>query len=168
MDISPEEYYRWIKYVFEHEDEFILPTKTRAPLRESDYFNVMPCVLPNDNFMGLKVVTRNQLRRELYNINLDAQILLYSYDTEELLAIMDGNIGTAVGDIFFELTKDRKYIVKLFRYHGDEEIFIKRFSKYKNIEFVVCDTYEELMSESDLIFSSVSYIANDFVPPKFV
>lgn len=195
LNINPLQCYDWIDEVLRNRDKYIMPTKTRIPLRESDYFNVMPCILPDENCMGLKVITRNENRRNNGSLNLDAQIYLYSYDNCELLAVMDGNyittlrtaavavhtfinivdeyesvamvglgnIGTSIGDILFEKTKDKKYIVKLYKYHGQEEAFIERFKdKYKNIRFEVYDNYKQLMENSDVIISSVTYIENDF------
>ena len=194
LGISSEQYYDWIDDVLRNRDAYIMPTKTRISMKDSDYFNVMPCALPDKNCVGLKVVNRNEKRRENGGLNLDAQIFLYSYDTCDLLAILDGNyittirtaavavhtfinlannydtvamiglgnIGTAIGDILFEKTKEKEYTVKLYKYKGQEERFIERFKKYKNINFVVCDTYEELMQDSDVIFSSVTYAENDF------
>ena len=46
LNIKPVEYYKWIDEVINHYDEYILPTKTRVPLRTADSFNIMPCVLP--------------------------------------------------------------------------------------------------------------------------
>ena len=43
---------------------------------------------------------------------------------------------------------------------------IERFGKYDNITFVVCDTYDELMKDSDLVISSVTYAESDFCDPS--
>lgn len=199
LNINPVEYYDWIDYVLKNRDKYIMPVKTRIPFRENDYFNIMPCVLPEDNYMGLKVITRNEQRRENGKLNLDGQIYLYSYDKCELLAIMDGNyittirtaavavhtlinmvkdynkialiglgnIGTAIGDILFEKTKTKNYTVKVYKYKGQEERFINRFQdKYKNITFEICESYEELMQDSDAIISSITFIENDFCKPS--
>ncbi len=85
------ECYEWVDYVLQHQNEYKLPTKTRIPLGGTDYFNVMPCVLNTENVMGVKVVTRNQNRRETNGLNIDSQILLYSLEDERLLALVDGN-----------------------------------------------------------------------------
>ncbi|MBR1539882.1 MAG: hypothetical protein IJ629_01670 [Clostridia bacterium] len=194
LNISADEYYQWTDEVLRNRDSYIMPTKTRIPMRESDYFNVMPCALPSENSVGLKVITRNEQRREEGSLNLDAQIYLYSYDKCELLAILDGNyittirtaaiavhtflnlideyetvamvglgnIGTKIGDILFEKTKNKKYTVKLYKYKGQEERFIERFKQYTNINFVICDTYDELMKDSDAVFSSVTFAEEDF------
>ncbi len=89
--ITNQECYEWVDYILRHQAEYRLPLKTRIALEKSDYFNIMPCVMPSENIMGVKVVTRNQFRRENGGLNIEAQILLYRYDTEELLALLDGN-----------------------------------------------------------------------------
>ena len=96
LPISAKEYLDWIDYTARNMDHFVLPTKVRIPLAGTDYFNVMPCILPEQGMMGLKVVTRNQYRREQGQLNLDAQIMLYSSQDCNLLAIMDGNYITTV------------------------------------------------------------------------
>lgn len=197
LDIQPSEYYRWIDEVINHFDDFILPTKTRVPLRTADYFNVMPCVLPEFNRMGLKVVTRSEKRRKEGQDNIDADILLYDYNSCNLLALMDGslittirtaaiavhsmlhladkqdviamvglgNIGTWIGRILFDQIAGRQIKVKLFKYKNHAERFIEEFGGYKNVSFEVCDTYDQLMAGSDVVFSSVTFIENDFCSP---
>ena len=198
LNILPVDYYKWIDEVINHFEEFILPTKTRVPLRSADYFNVMPCVLPSLDRMGLKVVTRSEKRRNEGKDNIDADILLYDYTSCNLIALMDGslittirtaaiavhsmlhlavksdviamiglgNIGTWIGRILFELIKDKQIKVKLYKYKNHAEKFIDEFRGYKNIIFEVCDTHEELMSNSDVVFSSVTFIEDDFCSPE--
>lgn len=198
LNIKPSEYYNWIDEVINHFEEFILPTKTRVPLRTADYFNVMPCVLPALNRMGLKVVTRSEERREKGQDNIDADILLYDYKSCNLLSLMDGslittirtaaiavhsmlhlaekqdviamiglgNIGTWIGRILFDQIEDKPLKVKLYKYKNHAEKFIEEFKGYKNISFEVCDTYDKLMSDSDVVFSSVTFIEDDFCSPE--
>lgn len=199
LNINPNQCYEWIDEVLRNRDKYVMPTKTRIPFRDSDYFNIMPCILPEDNIMGLKVITRNEKRRNENKLNLDAQIFLYSYDNCELLSVMDGNyittlrtaavavhsflntvfeykkvallglgnIGTAIGDILFEKTKDKAYTIKLYKYKDHAERFMKRYEgKYKNITFEVCSDYESLMKDSDVIISSVTFASEDFCDPS--
>lgn len=164
------------------------------PLNDKDYFNVMPCALPSEGVLGLKVVTRNENRRLRSQSNIDRDILLYSYKDFLPIALIDGayittirtaavvvhfmlnftrnretlsmiglgNIGIEIGNILFELLTDDKIKVKLFRYKDHAQKFFERFSKYKNIQFTICNTYDELMSDRDVVFSSVTYEENDF------
>lgn len=198
LGITPQQSYEWIDFVLRNRDKFILPTKVRIPLEGSDYCNLMPCSMPEGKFFGLKVINRSEERREMGDLNLDSQILIYEYGTANLKAILDGNyittirtaavavhsifnfagdfetvamvglgnIGVAIGDIFFEMIKDRNITVKLYKYKNHAERFMARFAKYTNIKFVVVDTYEELMSDSDLVISSVTYAENDFCDPS--
>lgn len=198
LNIKPSVYYGWIDEVMDHFEEFILPTKTRVPLRTADYFNVMPCVLPALNRMGLKVVTRSEERRKEGQDNIDADILLYNYNSCNLFSLMDGsmittirtaaiavhsmlhlaikqdvvamvglgNIGTWIGRILFDQINGKSIKVKLYRYKNHAERFIEEFKGYQNVTFEVCETYEQLMAGSDVIFSSVTFIENDFCSPN--
>ena len=198
LKISSGQSYEWIDFVLRNRDKFVLPTKVRIPLEGSDYCNIMPCSMPGRRFFGLKVINRSEKRREMGELNLDSQILLYDYDTANLLAIMDGNyitalrtaavaahsvmnfspefdtiamlglgnIGVATGDILFGLIKDRKVTVKLLRYKNQAERFAERFSGYTNLKFEIVDRYEELMKDSDVILSAVTYAEDDFCDPS--
>ena len=198
LNIKPSEYYNWIDEVIDQFETFVLPTKTRVPLRVSDYFNVMPCVLPSLNRMGLKVVTRSEERRKHGGDNIDADILLYDYESCNLISLMDGslittirtaaiavhsmlhlaermdvvamvglgNIGTWIGRILFDIIKGKPIRVKLYKYKDHTDRFISEFLSYSNITFEVCDTYEHLMAGSDVVFSSVTYVEDDFCSPS--
>ncbi len=196
LHIPAQDCYKWIDYAMKQRDIFVNPHKTRIPLEGSNYFNVMPCVIPTDNRMGLKVVTRSDKRREQGKLNLDSKIMLYSYDTCELLAVMDanyittmrtaavavhsmlnlvqnysviamlglGNIGTSIGDILFELLQNKDITIKIYKYKDQAERFAKRYEQYTNLHFVICDSYSDLMEDSDVIISSVTYASEDFAP----
>lgn len=196
-NIGFNKFLEWIDYPLRHRSSFIFPTKSRMELTGSDYCNLMPCALPEKDVLGIKIINRNKKRRDEGRLNLDSQILLYSYETCELKAIMDGNyittirtaavavhsiinmvemhdivslvglgnIMNAVGEIWFP-TLQKKTIVKLLDYKNQADQFISRFSRYDNIEFVLCKTYDDLMMDSDIILSAVSYIENDFCNQK--
>lgn len=75
-----------------------------------------------------------------------------------------GNVMNAIGEMWFPLLNS-KLVVKVMKYKNHAEQFVERFSKYENIEFRICDSYDELMSDSKLILSAVSFIENDFCDP---
>ncbi len=91
LGIDPNMWYLWAKTVLEEKDSFIMPAKTSLHFGES-YFNTMPSILPSEGVMGVKVVNRYLDRIP----SLDSQILLYDYYTGENLALMDGNLITAM------------------------------------------------------------------------
>lgn len=96
LGITAQEKYDWVDTTLRHKSEYVLPTKTRMPLKENDYFNVMPCALPSENVLGLKVVTRNENRRLRGQNNIDGDILLYSYDDFLPMALIDGAYITTI------------------------------------------------------------------------
>ena len=187
------QYLSWIDYPLRHREDFVFPTKSRITLNGSNYCNLMPCALPSEDILGIKIINRNEKRRQLGRLNLDSQVLLYSYNTCELKAVMDGNYITtvrtaavavhtimnmvndyevvslvglgnimcAIGEMWFPTIK-KKTIIKLIEYKNQAERFIERFSNYDLIEFRICKSYDDLMRDSDLILSAVSYIENDF------
>ena len=196
LNISHKMSYNWIDYALRNRDKFIMPTKVRIPLTGSDYCNVMPCAMPEEKIFGLKVINRNTKRKEEGGLNLDSQILLYDYKTANLKAILDGNyittirtaavaahsainftnnfevvamlglgnIAIAFGELFFPMVRNR-ITVKLLKYKDQAERFIDRFKNY-NVVFQICYSYDELMEDSDLIISAVTYAENDFCQPS--
>ena len=199
LHISAQEEFNWVDKVLKSKSDYILPVKTRIPLKDTDYFNVMPCVLPSENVLGLKVVTRNENRRKRGELNIDGDILLYSYDDFEPLALIDGGyittirtaavaahsmltlvpdfdviamvglgrIGMEIGRILFDLiNRNKRVTIKLYKYKDHAEKFIEKFKEYENLNFIICETYQDLMKGSDVIFSSVTYIEEDFCAPE--
>lgn len=57
---------------------------------------------------------------------------------------------------------NRDLIVKLYRHHGQEERFAKRFANLPHVKFEFCDSYEQLMDHSDLIMSAVTKATHNF------
>ena len=199
LGITAKDKYDWVDYTLRNKSKYVLPTKTRMVLNESDYFNVMPCALPSENVLGLKVVTRNETRRDRGLPNIEGDILLYSYDDFLPLALIDGayittmrtaavavhslmnfakkrdviamvglgNIGIEIGKILFDLLGGGNITtIKLYRYKDHAEKFANRFKDYSNITFQFCNTYEELIENSDVVISSITYIDEDFCSPS--
>ena len=73
-----------------------------------------------------------------------------------------GNIMFACIDVLMSKIKDREITFKLYKYHNHEERFMDYFSKYPNMKFELCDTYEETIIGSDLIISAVTRATEDF------
>lgn len=73
-----------------------------------------------------------------------------------------GNVTTMTFNFLFEKLKDKKLKVKLYEYKDQHLKFKAKFEKYKNIEFVYYKTYEEVIKNSDLIVSGVSYANDNF------
>ena len=85
LDISPIQRMDWIKESFLIKSSTLLPTKTSIRFDENKYFNTMPVVIPALNAMGVKVISRYPERTP----TIDAQILLYDYQTGKLTCMLD-------------------------------------------------------------------------------
>lgn len=90
LKISSEEKFDWIDFILKNKYKWDLPSKTRMPLNNADYFNVMPCAIKEEGVLGLKVVTRNEKRNLEGGLNIDGDILLYEYDNFKPIALIDG------------------------------------------------------------------------------
>ncbi len=91
LGIDPNEWYDWADTVLRNKHTYTMPAKTSLHFGSS-YFNTMPSILPSENVMGVKVVNRFLGRIP----SLESQLLLYSYDTGENLALMDASLITAM------------------------------------------------------------------------
>ena len=167
-----------------------MPPKIGIPFGNSSnsFFNTMPCLIPDKNRFGVKVVSRLPERMPA----LKADILLYDTSSGNLLAVMDGTWITtmrtgAVAAITVNKLKAKRtdsysfiglgntaratllclnallsqadFNVNVLAYKNQHNDFINRFSDYKNIHFSVYNDMEEIIKHSDVIISCVT-VAN--------
>lgn len=59
---------------------------------------------------------------------------------------------------------NNQYTIKLKKHHEQERRFADRFSYLKNVKFIFCDTYEETISDSDVVISAVTKANSNFAP----
>lgn len=89
--------------------------------------------------------------------------LMYSKKDFKTIGLFGlGNIMFTCIEILMSQIHDREIIFKLYKYHNHEERFMKHFSKYENITFELCDTYEQTVRGSDIIISAVTNATEDF------
>ena len=89
--------------------------------------------------------------------------LLYGKSDFSVIGLIGlGNIMTSYLEILMTKLGGRPITVKLFKYHGQEERFQKRFEYYKNIKFECSDSYEEVIKGSDVIVSAVTRATDNF------
>ncbi len=200
LDISPVKCYEWVEEALMHKNEAILPAKISLHLENDAFFNVMPCLLPQQDAGGVKVITRHIGRVP----SLDSQIVLYDYQTGTPKAIMDGNwittmrtgavaahtiktlavkdfyeigvmglgnTGRAAMKVLLAMYPERPLKIKVLKYKDQHELYTKYFKgedgkNYPNAEFVYVDTYEDVVRNSDVIISAVTYTDTDFCPDE--
>jgi ornithine cyclodeaminase/alanine dehydrogenase-like protein (mu-crystallin family) len=89
--------------------------------------------------------------------------LLYARSDFKTVGLIGlGNIMSACMDVFFEKTKDRTLVVKLYRHHNQEIRFKERYKNYSNVTFELCDTYERTIKGSDIVISALTRAEYNF------
>lgn len=186
LNISPATCVEWIKESFSLKETAQLPAKISLHPQGNDFFNTMPCLLPEPyHYYGVKVVHRIKGATPA----LGSDILLYNSQTGELLAMLDadwittmrtgavatlaiqtfrkndaktyafiglGNTGRASMLCLLESEPDVMHHVLLMRYKNQAELFIERFKNYSNVSFTICEDIHELISHSDVIVSCIT------------
>lgn len=147
--------------------------------------NTMPCIVPELNAMGVKLVTRYPERTK----TIDGELLLYEYDTGRLLALMDafwitnartgavaalalqtfanrdfqtislmglGNTGRAVMACILALYPDKKFTVRLLAYKNHVPKFMEEFQGHANVHFEEASTIQDLLDGTDAIISCIT------------
>ena len=88
LGISPYQCVEWVKEAFCLKYEAQLPPKISLHPQGNDFFNTMPCLLPqNYDRFGVKIVSRIAGNKP----SLHSDLLLYKASTGELLSFMDAD-----------------------------------------------------------------------------
>lgn len=185
LKLDPNVWYEWANEVLLNKHLFTMPAKTSLHFGTS-YFNTMPSILPSENIMGVKVVNRylgripsldSQLLLYDYttgeNIALmDANLITamrtgaVTVHSMELLANPDfyeigimgfGNIGIACMEILLSHFSAKPMIIKLLRYKDHANKVYDRYKKFKNVKFIIVDSVESIIRNSDVIISCITY-----------
>lgn len=186
LNISPALCVEWVKESFALKERAQLPAKNSLHPQGNDFFNTMPCLLPEPyNCFGVKIVHRIKGATP----TLGGDILLYNSQNGELLAMLDadwittmrtgavatlamqtlrknntqtygfiglGNTGRATMLCLLESEPDEMHHILLLRYKDQAEQFIERFKNYPNTSFSICDDIKELVAQSDVIVSCIT------------
>lgn len=183
--ITPKMWYEWAEYVLYNKHKYIMPAKTSLHF-DSSYFNTMPSILPDEGIMGVKIVNRylgrtpsldSQLLLYDYHTGENIALMDANYITAmrtgaatvhsvEIFARNDfyeigimgfGNIGIACLEILLDHFSNRNIKLKLLKYKDHAEKVVQRYSNYKNVQFIIVDSYQEIIEHSDVVISCISY-----------
>lgn len=186
LNISPLESVKWVREAFMIKNECLLPPKISLHPRGNDFFNTMPCILPEEyHTFGCKVVSRVKgtkpaLKSEMMVfdtltggmsalINADwitarrtgavaalAIDTLQRTDAKIYSFIGLGVIARATLDCVLAMNSHRCLEIRLKRYKDQAERIIEEYKKYKNVSFRIYDTMEELVYGSDVVVSCIT------------
>lgn len=194
LNISPAQYFTWVSEMIQNKADAILPAKLSLKPMDGVFYNIMPSILPKEKFAGVKVVTRYPDRFPaldseilLYDMQngLPCALLDGTYITAvrtgavaahsvKLLANPDfktvgfiglGNTARAAMEMLLMLYPTKQLTVKLLKYKNQHELFANRFPA-EQIQYVYCDTPQEVIENSDVIFSAVTVFEEDICDPE--
>ncbi|MBQ6848261.1 MAG: ornithine cyclodeaminase [Clostridia bacterium] len=77
-----------------------------------------------------------------------------------------GNTSRAMLTVLLSIYPNKKLNIKLKKYKEQHLLFAERFSSNKNITFSFCDNYEDVVTDSDVIVSAVTYFDGDICSDK--
>lgn len=186
LGISPATCVKWVEQSFSMKAESQLPPKISLHPQGDDFFNTMPCLLPDsEGRFAVKVVHRIAGQEP----SLGADILLYDSTTGKLLAIMDGDWITTMrtgavaalsvrlfankGITSFSLMglgntaratalclmsefKGKPIIFRLLKYKDQAQSFIERFNGMENVSFEIIDDTNEFVEGADVLISCIT------------
>ncbi|MFQ9503100.1 MAG: ornithine cyclodeaminase [Alistipes indistinctus] len=186
LGISPRQFMEWVREALLTQYECDIPPKISIHLPDDGFFNTMPCYIPKQNVMGVKVVNRFLANTPA----LDASMLLYDTRTGELKALMDASYITSMrtGAVaatsikylkkkqicnklsmlglgvtaratmwcLLESFPDEFFEVTLLRYKDQAEQFAERFKTYPNVSFHIVNSNKELIVGAEIIVSCIT------------
>lgn len=82
-----------------------------------------------------------------------------------------GNTGRAAMKVLLALYPDRPLKIKVLKYKDQHTEYVEYFrgadgKNYPNAEFVFVDSYEDVIRNSDVIISAITYTDDDFCPDE--
>lgn len=196
LNITPAEAYEWSEYVIKNKAQAILPPKISIKPEDMEgvFCNVMPTYF--GEYGGVKMVTRYPGREPSLDSQLmlldtktgvtqaiiDANfitalrtgavcvhsLLQFAVKDFSVIGMMGlGNVARATMMILLDKVTDRNITIKLLKFSNEHELFAQRFSGYENVTFVYCDTAEELVQDSDVVISAVTYAGQNVCEDKY-
>lgn len=186
LNISQKQGYEWIKESFLTKKDCQLPPKISMVEEGHVFYNVMPSLNHNNMIGGIKMVTRlpgrnPSLNSEIFLYNMEdaklkaildgnyitafrtAAVAALAIDTFakkdfNTIAIMGlGVTASAIMNMLSYTLKDKNINIKLLKYKDQAESFVKKYEKNEQFSFEICDTHEELIVDSDVVISTVTY-----------
>lgn len=186
LEITPQESVEWVRQAFLIKDKCQLPPKISLHPRGNDFFNTMPCLLPDESHtFGCKVVSRVKGNHPA----LKSEMMVFDTLTGGMTALVNcdwitarrtgavaalaintlrsskakiysfiglGAMAYATLDCFFATNKDQQITVRLKRYKDQAEKTIERYKNVENVTFEISESIEDLVRDADVIVSCIT------------
>ncbi len=191
LKINSDTCYGWISEALATKKDSILPPKVSMSPYDTVFCNVMPSIISIDGkrIGGIKIITRYpgrspSLDGQLMIFDAETGEFLALMDANWITAMRTGavaahsinllaksnfktigfiglgNTARATLQIFSDVF-GKDLMVNVLKYKGQELDFIERFSNCSNLSFNIVESYDEIVSKSDVVVSAVTYFDKD-------
>ncbi len=193
LAVSPAECVDWVHDALLVKDKAYLPPKYSLKLDNDIFINTMPCSIPELGTFGVKVVSRYpfnhpSLDSTLLLYDLHTGELLALMDANWITAMRTGAVASlAVSTLerseasiysimglgntaratllcMLDSRPEKLFTLRLLRYKDQAELFVERFSGYKNVRFEIVEDPEKLVRNADVIISCITSAKGDIAP----
>lgn len=186
LHLSPSQSVEWVREAFSIKDQCQLPPKISLHPRGNDFFNTMPCLLPDEyHTFGCKVVSRVKGNHPA----LKSEMMMFDTLTGDMTALVNadwitarrtgavaalaintlrstsaevyafvglGAMAYATLECFFATNTRKPLVIRLKRYKDQAEKAVEHFRNVPNATFVICDTMDELVDGADVVVSCIT------------
>lgn len=195
LQISPQECVEWAKMAFLAKKGSLLPHKSCMRPTADSFFTAMPCCIPSLGYAGVKVISRipgnePSLKSTISLCDTKTGDLRALLDGRWITSMRTGATATlaaklfasdfssaifglvGMGDVARSLLKcllsvcDRSVDVWLLEYKGRATAFANEFKCFRNARFHVATTRRELIDSTTVLFSCVTVMNEQFLPPS--
>ena len=191
LNISPLQCYEWVTESIAHKNEAVLPAKiSMKPGMPGVFYNCMPSAIPATDYVGVKVVNRYPQRAPsldsqilLYELSSGRHVALLDGNwitamrtgavaahSVKLFAKKDfhsigfiglGNTARATLRVLTAIYPGQPFTIYLKRYKDQQDSFCEAFASCGHLRFVVCESYEDVVENSDVTISAVTVFEED-------
>lgn len=92
LNVNPAVMWDWVDTALKHKEDVLLPAKISIDAGQDRFYNTMPVIMPSLGIGGVKIVNRYPTRQPA----LSSKILLYSLQTGDVEALLDGTYITCM------------------------------------------------------------------------
>lgn len=195
LGITPRQCVDWAEHSLRSKPTADLPPKTWQHFPGDVFINTMPCYVPEINRYGVKVVSRHPgchpaLRSKILLVDMANGECLACMDGNWITAMRTGAVAALAGKTFvsgFETasfgfvglgsmaraTMDclcslfaQPHDIWLLRYKNQAEEFAALYASQTNVTFHFTDSREELVHCTQALYSCVTVMNEQFLPPS--
>lgn len=190
LGISPRECVDWVEESFKSKPEADMPPKISVHPVDDSFFTAMPCYHPAVGRVGVKVISRIPGNEPA----LKSKMMLFDAHTGDMMALIDTNWITAMrtgavaalaaktfandfgsasfGFVGLGVMGNATLECLLSLCEGSPRIWLMRYkdhaekvqSAFPDVNFHVADERRELINHTDVLFSCVTVMHDQFLP----